>query len=156
MNPRIALRTARPDERLALEDVQRRASLAGDDYREALLAHPEAIELPRAQLEAGQVTVAEADGRVLGFSVVLPREDGGAELDGLFVEPEAWGQGIGRQLVEHAVSRSRETGVRALHVIASPRAEGFYARCGFERIGETPTRFGQAVLMRMNLHPARQ
>ncbi|MDY7231844.1 GNAT family N-acetyltransferase [Hyalangium rubrum] len=151
MSSHIALRVARPDERLALEELQRRASLVWEDYREALLAHPEAIELPPAQLEAGQVTVAETDGRVLGFSVVLPREDGAAELDGLFVEPEGWGKGVGRGLVADAAARARAAGVRVLHVIANPRAEGFYARCGFERIGETPTRFGPALLMRMTL-----
>ncbi len=151
MSSRIALRTARPDERLALEELQRRASLEWDDYREALLAHPEAIELPLAQIEAGQVTVAEANGRVLGFSVVLPREDGDAELDGLFVEPKGWGQGVGRGLVEHGAKQARGAGAKALHVIASPRAEGFYARCGFQRTGETPTRFGPAILMRMPL-----
>jgi N-acetylglutamate synthase-like GNAT family acetyltransferase len=151
MNSRVAFRAARTEERLALEELQRRASLEWDEYREALLAHPEVIELPPAQIEAGQVTVAEADGQVLGFSVVLPREDGDAELDGLFVEPKGWGKGVGRGLVEHAAARARSAGVRALHVIANPRAEGFYARCGFERIGETPTRFGSAILMRMTL-----
>ena len=90
-----------------------------------------------------------AEGRVLGFSVVLPREDGDAELDGLFVEPKGWGQGVGRKLVEHAAAQARTAGARSLQVIAGPRAEGFYARCGFERTGETPTRFGPAVLMRL-------
>ena len=151
MNSRIALRAARPEERLALEELQRRASLEWEDHREALLAHPEAIELPLAQIEAGHVTVAEAEGRVLGFSVVLPREDGDAELDGLFVEPQGWGHGVGRGLVEHAAAQARAAGAKALHVIANPRAEGFYARCGFAQIGEAPTRFGPALLMRMNL-----
>jgi GNAT superfamily N-acetyltransferase len=151
MNSPLTLRTAHAAERLALEELQRRASLEWDEYREALLAHPEAIELPLAQIEAGQVTVAEANGRLLGFSVVLPREDGDAELDGLFVEPRGWGQGVGRGLVEHAAARARTAGARSLHVIANPRAEGFYARCGFERTGETPTRFGPALLMRMPL-----
>lgn len=149
----MRLRPARPDERAALEDLQRRASLVWDDYREALSAHPEAIELPAEQIAAGQVIVAERDGVTLGFTVVLPRADDGAELDGLFVEPDHWRSGVGRRLVDAAVAAAREGGAATLHVIANPRALSFYEAVGFERLGETPTRFGPAIAMRKALRP---
>lgn len=88
---------------------------------------------------------------MLGFAVVLPREDGDAELDGLFVEPDAWRRGIGAALVAEAVRRGRARGWRALHVIANARAVPFYERCGFERVGEVMTRFAPAPLMRLRL-----
>jgi GNAT superfamily N-acetyltransferase len=145
------VRLATPDERAALEALQRRASLVWEDYREALLAHPDAIELPIEQIESGRTYVAERQGQVVGFSVVLRRPDGDADLDGLFVEPAYWRQGVGRQLIVAAELLAASEGARSMYVIANPRAEGFYGACAFELIGEQSTRFGAAHLMRKRL-----
>ncbi len=141
----MRIRLARVEERQALEDLQRRASLALPDYREQLEAHPEAIELPSEQLALGQVFVAERDGRTLGFAVLISSE-AEAEIDGLFVEPGQWGQGIGRALIDHAVHKARRKGL-TLAVIAGPTARGFYEKCGFSVEGEAKTRFGPAIRM---------
>jgi GNAT superfamily N-acetyltransferase len=136
-----SIRAAQPDERDALEDLQRRASLALPDYGEQLLANPEAVHLPAAQIANGQVLVAELDKVVAGFAAVV-----GGELDGLFVEPELWGQGVGRALADAATHEARRKGL-ALFVIASPGARGFYEKCGFVLEGEAETRFGPALRM---------
>ena len=107
MNRDISIRLARREEQPALESLQRRASLSNPGDRDALLAHPEAIALPVEQIVAGSVFVAERDGTVAGFAAVVPRPDGGADLDALFVEPHLWKQGIGRRLVEHAADVAR-------------------------------------------------
>ena len=69
-----------------------------------------------------------------------------AELDGLFVEPELWGRGIGRALVDQSVHLARRKGL-TLSVIASPSASGFYEKCGFAVEGGADTRFGPAFRM---------
>lgn len=149
--PAVTLRLARTDEREALEALQWRASLANAGDREALLAHPDAIELPTALIEGGQVVIAEADGETAGFAAVLPREDGALELDGLFVEPGLWKSGVGRALVERCCEMGRERGAGALHVVGNPHAEGFYKSCGFETTGLFETRFGPGLIMRRDL-----
>lgn len=141
----LRFRHARVDERRALEALQLRASLVWEEYRASLLAHPDAIELPDDQLRDGRVRVAERDGRVVGFSVVLPTAPGIVELDGLFVEPDAMRGGVGRALVEDALAQLPDA--RVMQVVANPRAEEFYVRVGFTRIGEAPTRFGPALRM---------
>jgi GNAT superfamily N-acetyltransferase len=151
MDDELQIRTARIDEQAALEAMQRRASLVWDDHRADLEAHPDAIELPPEQLAGGHVFIAERQGRALGFGVVLPREDGQAELDGLFVEPDAWGLGVGRRLIEEAARLARSRGAAALHVVGNSNAEGFYLACGFELLGEAATRFGPALAMRLRL-----
>ena len=137
----LILRLAWPDEQEALEALQRRASLERPEYREQLIADPDAIHLPPAQIANGQVIVAELDGAVAGFAAVV-----GGELDGLFVEPGLWGQGIGRALADAATHEARNRGL-ALTVIASPGARGFYERCGFSVEDEVVTRFGPALRM---------
>ena len=137
----LTIRVARPDERDELEELQRRASLALPEYREQLLAHPNAIHLPSAQVANGQVIVAEIDGRTVGFAAVV-----GGELDGLFVEPDLWRRGIGAALVDAATHQARRKGL-ALTVIANPAAREFYENCGFSLEGEAQTRFGRALRM---------
>jgi len=73
MVSKIVIRPAGVSEREYLEALQTRASLSNPRDREALLAHPDAIELPVSQIEAGQVLVAEQDGTVAGFAAILSR-----------------------------------------------------------------------------------
>jgi len=147
----MQLRAAVIAERDALEALQWRASLNNPGDREALLAHPDAIQLPEAQIAAGHVSVAEKDGAIVGFCVVLPRDDGDAELDGLFVEPGLWRGGIGRALVEAGAELARKRRARRLHVVANPHALGFYRATGFAPSGELATRFGTGITMVMTL-----
>ncbi len=147
--PELRTRVARVSERSRLEELQRRASLANEGDREALLAHPDAIRLPMAQLEARQVFVAERSGLLLGFSAVLDRLDGDTELDGLFVEPDAWRGGVGTHLVARAVRYAADHGAASLHVIGNPHAAEFYEACGFTAYGATETEFGSGTLLRL-------
>ncbi len=147
----LLLRLAEVSERQLLEALQRRASLAWPEDRAALVAHPDAIDLPVAQIADGRTWVAERAGRIVGFAVVLAPDDGDAELDGLFVEPAAWGSGIGRVLMAHAERVARDGGAPSLRVVANARAVGFYEACGFTRAGEERTRFGMAVVLSKTL-----
>ena len=147
----ISIRPARLEEHALLEALQRRASLNNPGDREALLAHPEAIVLPIAQISEGGVFVSEHDGIVAGFAAIVPRPDGGAELDALFVEPHLWKRGIGRLLVDQVAVVARERAATFLHVIGNPHAEGFYLSCGFRMTGTVDTRFGVGLAMRRTL-----
>jgi GNAT superfamily N-acetyltransferase len=137
----LTLRLARSEEHDKLEDLLRRASLELPEYRDQLVDNPEAIYLPVGQIANGQVIVAELDGDVAGFAAVV-----GGDLDGLFVEPDLWGRGIGRTLVDAATHEARKRGL-ALSVIANPRARRFYEHCGFSLEAEVQTRFGPGLKM---------
>lgn len=147
----IRLRDGGADEAEALEGLQRRSSDVWAAYREQLAANPDAIELPQTFIDAGWVRVAVADdGSPIGFSVVIPTDDGVHELDGLFVEPDHLRGGVGRALVQDAAERAVRAGARVLEVTAGP-AQGFYERVGFQVVGAAETRFGPAVRMRRRL-----
>ena len=145
----LLIRRAAVSEQKQLEDLQRRASLTNPGDRDALLAHPDAIELPVAQIAAGRVFVAAWKGALVGFAAVEPRADGASELDALFVDPNMRRRGIARSLVAHcaAVARTRESAF--LYVVGNPHAKEFYAACGFSVMGSSETRFGTGLLMRM-------
>ena len=147
----IVIRPALQAERSSLEALQWRASLANAGDRDSLLANPDAIALPVEQIADGHVFVAERDGVIVGFAAVLPRPDGNAELDALFVEPSLWKRGVGRLLVEHCADVARGRASRILHVVGNPHAEGFYAACGFRTTGAVETRFGAGLAMQRGL-----
>lgn len=56
-----------------LEALQRRASLKWEEYRADLLANPDAIELPIAQLQENLMRIAQIESQRVGFSVVIPK-----------------------------------------------------------------------------------
>ena len=144
----FSIRLALPSEKLELEQLQTRASLNNEGDRDALLAHPDAIQVPVEQIAGGRVFVSEYEGAVAGFAAIEPREDGDSELDGMFVEPSMQRRGIAKSLIEHCAEVVRKQGSTAIHVVANPHAVEFYSACGFEVIGTTQTRFGPGILMR--------
>jgi GNAT superfamily N-acetyltransferase len=151
----VQIRYGKPEERVLLEDLQRRASLAVERYRADLLQHPEAIHLPLAQLQEQRVRVAELGGQITGFSALLPGPVPGPagvqQLDGLFVEPQSWRRGIGRALIEDAARCARAEGAAAIDVVANEDAQAFYARLGFVSQGVIQTQFGPGTSMRYAL-----
>jgi GNAT superfamily N-acetyltransferase len=137
----LTIRLAQPAERQALEALMRRASLALDEYREQLEAHPEAIEVPAQQIARGDVFVAELGNRIAGFAALEKHE-----LDGLFVEPDLWRSGVGAALIREAAHQVRRRGL-SLTVVANPSGREFYEKCGFSVEGDGVTRFGPALRM---------
>jgi GNAT superfamily N-acetyltransferase len=142
--PVARLRDIGDGEAAALEDLQQRASLVWEEYRARLEAHPEVVALPAR----GRLRVAvDEDDRPVGFSVVVAREGGAWELDGLFVEPGHQRTGVGSVLVADVLGRAQADGVTRIDVVAGP-ARGFYERLGFVVVGEAETRFGPALELR--------
>ena len=72
------------------------------------------------------VTVAEEDGRVVGFLAIAPEE---RRLDQLFVLPEMQGRGIGRALFNLAAAKMRD-GFWLSTQLNNHRARDFYTRRG--------------------------
>jgi GNAT superfamily N-acetyltransferase len=147
----VNIRPAVVAERRQLEALQWRASLGNEGDRDALLRHPDAIDLPAEQIAAGSVFVLEEDAAIHGFSAILAREDGDTELDALFVEPGSQRRGFGGRLLEHCAEAARAAGSKGLHVIGNSHAKAFYLSCGFQILGPFETRFGSGLLMRKAL-----
>ncbi len=86
--------------------------------------------------------VAEMDGVIVGFvSVGASRDDDAAgELFAIYVDPEHWGTGVGRELIAAGEERLRELGhgEAILWVLDdNPLARRFYERAGWHHDGTT-------------------
>ena len=132
------IRRARPDEAAALTALATRAK-AHWGYDAAFMERVrDAMSLSPADVEADGVWVLEdGAGRMLGFHRVIAGDP--AEIEDLWVDPDAMGAGHGRRLFEHAVGVATSTGASAIELDADPNARGFYERMGMAQVGETPS-----------------
>jgi GNAT superfamily N-acetyltransferase len=136
--PSIRIRAARTDEAGALSELSQR-SKAHWGYDPAFLdACADELRIdPPALDDARQVwRVAVDDRRIAGVYGLVPLDADTAELEALFVEPDAIGAGIGACLVDDALREARARGYRRLIIQGDPNATGFYAAMGAVRIGE--------------------
>jgi hypothetical protein len=60
-----------------------------------------------------------------------------------------------RMLMIHSERLATAEGAASLWVTAATQALGFYEACGFVRVGDVATRFGQALRMRKSLDATR-
>ena len=131
----IKIRPGRPDEAAALSAI---AFAAKRHW-----GYPESwIELWRDDLtvlpqyiDDNIVYVAEECGQIIGF-VALAVFDEEAEVDHLWVMPEHMGKGVGRQLMQSALSYCNSIAVEYVRVVSDPNAQAFYAKLGAVYQGE--------------------
>ena len=86
--------------------------------------------VPQAVTGVETLVVAERDDEPVGFMGV---QDGRLEM--LFLDPEARGRGLGRQLLEHGISHLDVTELTVNE--QNPQAVGFYEHLGFKTYRRT-------------------
>lgn len=134
----ITLRQARLDELADLSDLCLR-SKAVHGYDEAMLEACRAELTLRAEdLDEDIVLVAERSGCVLGVVQVSVGQEG-CFLEKLFIEPDVSGRGVGRILLEEALTLARQAGAGEIVIESDPSALGFYRRMGAVRNGYVPS-----------------
>jgi ribosomal protein S18 acetylase RimI-like enzyme len=150
---RIHVRDADPGDEPALARIFREASLSNVGDRDALLAHPEALNLA-VDLASGRTRVAtDADGTVLGFATTQHTGPGVLELDDLFVDPKAMRKRVARHLILRIATEADREDVVRIDVTANMHAFGFYEAIGFVAGSQVDTEFGAG--QRMHLDVAR-
>ena len=93
----------------------------------------------RRACSAYQVSVAEDDGRVIGFTAVdLPPDGVEGEIYMVAVDPDAQGTGVGTQLTMAAVEDIRRAGKRAAVVETGGDSAHAPARATYHKAGFTP------------------
>jgi len=93
---------------------------------------------------AGQLLLAELDGRSAGCVALHRLDDGISEMKRLYVRPAFRGRNLGRQLAEAIITEARRIGYRAMRLdtlSSMSAARALYQSLGFcaiPRYNETP------------------
>ena len=86
-------------------------------------------------ISQNETWIAVVDATTAGF-YSLQKDGESLWLDNLWVLPEFMGQGVGKQLFQHAIERSRVFGAYILKIEADPNAQSFYEKMGAHKVGE--------------------
>jgi len=149
------VRDAAPGDEPTLARLFRRASLSNPGDRAALLAHPDALDLPEDLVNRGRTRVAMLPyGTVVGFASTRPTHEGVLELDDLFVDPDWMRRGVARELVLRLVAEASHDRAWRLEVTANPHALDFYQAVGFVIDGRADTEFASGHRMHLDLSGA--
>lgn len=115
--------------------------------RHELLRRPLGLDFTAKELEAERNDMhlaALAGPRVVGTLLLRRVDERVARIMRMAVAPEMQGRSIGRALVAHAEGLAGRAGFESLMMHARASALGFYARCGYERVGEAFLELGIA------------
>jgi GNAT superfamily N-acetyltransferase len=123
------------------------------DFKPDAAKQTRGLRLIIEQLEVGRVFCAVDGNKIVGMVSILftvSTAEGGraALLEDLIVRPEFRGQGIGKQLLNEAISGARSAGCLRLTVLTdaiNDRAQSLYQQAGFIRSTMVPLRLSLAV-----------
>jgi len=134
----VTIRRAEPAECPALSELALRSKGYWGYDRDFLEACREELTVDPADVDRLRVTVAEADGDLVGF-YALGGDPPEGEIWFFFVAPERIGTGIGRTLWRHCVATAARIGLSRIRIESDPNARGFYLARGAVHVGETPS-----------------
>ena len=132
-----AIRRAHPAEAGILSALALRSKAHWGYDADFLTACRDDLTLSADDIASSTVYVCDGVDGPSGYYRLVLQDDGVAELDALFVEPAAMGQGVGRSLWRHAVATAATLGCSEMVWQSDPQAEGFYLTMGARRAGES-------------------
>ena len=89
-------------------------------------------ETYREGCRTGRITIAEIEGRVVGYVDAIP-----GEIVRLFIRPECSGKGLGRQLMDIGLEAAKSEGHEKIKIEATLNAVSFYEHFGFSVVGQS-------------------
>lgn len=131
----IRIRRAVPEDARQIGELAMRSKAYWGYDAEFMQACRPLLMLSPEYIAAHPVFVLEAQGAMVGFYTLLGAEHE-VELDHLFIDPGAIGQGYGTRLFRHAVATAAQLGFRRMVIESDPHAEPFYRVMGAVRFGE--------------------
>jgi GNAT superfamily N-acetyltransferase len=97
--------------------------------------------------------IADDAGRAISVGRLILKPDRQAQVRSMATAEPYRGQGLGRRVLEYLEQQARQAGVATIFLNAREEATGFYAKLGYQPVGEGPTLFGviRHVVMRKDL-----
>jgi N-acetylglutamate synthase-like GNAT family acetyltransferase len=86
--------------------------------------------------------IADDAGGAIAVGRIIFRADGEAQIRSMATAEDRRGLGLGRQIMEYLEQAARRREMRAIFLNARDNAVGFYAKLGYEPVGEGPLLFG--------------
>jgi GNAT superfamily N-acetyltransferase len=135
----IEIRQALESEAIELTNLAIRSKASWGYSEDFLEACRNELTISARDFQTHHLRVAVIDGMIVGFFQLIVNKSE-AELSHLFVEPDYLKQGIGRRLLEDALSLARALKVGKVTLDSDPNSKAFYQHLGAATIGLNPSR----------------
>lgn len=139
----VSIRPAEPRDVPDIERIGERAwnvvyaDVLEQSTIDAALSEWYSVDALRESIEISDVEyfVGERDGEVVGYTACGVNELGKGELAAIYVDPDAWRDGIGSDLLEHVEASGRDAGwteIQIRVIAGNDIACNFYEQHGYE------------------------
>ncbi|MHA7777531.1 GNAT family N-acetyltransferase [Roseibium sp. M-1] len=135
----LKLRAATEADASALTDILHRAKASWGYPEDRMAEYREHWRISEATIRSLKMTVAERNGRPVGFSGLSRQGDDTLMVDFLFVDPDVQGTGVGNLLLRRAEDHARSEGLTRLYLESDAHARAFYERRGFKTLATRPS-----------------
>ena len=137
----LRFRAARPTDAVEMTRLALR-SKAHWGYSSAFMraCRDELTVTAKAIGDDGRYYEVALDGaELVGFYALEDQCEDRIELGAMFVEPGRIGTGVGRLLMQRAITYAARLGARLMEIVADPHALAFYRAAGATHCGECPS-----------------
>jgi predicted GNAT family N-acyltransferase len=86
--------------------------------------------------------IADDAGKAIAVGRIIFKSTGEAQIRSMATAEDRRGQGLGRRIMEYLEQAARQRGATAIFLNARDNAVPFYAKLGYEPVGEGPLLFG--------------
>ena len=137
MTDSIAIRNAVPSEAAHLSALALRSKAHWGYSPEFIQSCKNELTYQPSQIadDKSQFVVAQRRSEIVGFYALEGVSARQFELIALFVEPEHIGDGVGRELMKHALDNVAARSGQSVLIQGDPNAEKFYFAAGAKQIG---------------------
>lgn len=111
----------------------------------------EELTITEAYILENEVYKLVTGNDLIGFYAFLPENNRKVKLNFLFIEPDYIGHGYGKLLLTNFLQRVMNMGYGKVTLDADPFAKSFYARNGFEVVGQLQSTIKDRFLPIMEL-----
>lgn len=111
----------------------------------------EVLTISKEYIATKSVYKLVVNNEIVGYYSFFHESEETIELDNLFVWPDFIGKGFGQILMKDFLLRLENSGIKKVVLDAEPKAEKFYERIGFVKVGEIQTSIKDRFLPKMEL-----
>ncbi|WP_299063465.1 GNAT family N-acetyltransferase [uncultured Polaribacter sp.] len=111
----------------------------------------EDLTITTKMFEDFDVYIFQINTEIAGFYILNRTNITTSFLEFLFVLPKYIKQGIGKQLLAHAIAYCIDSGSKVLNVLSDPNAQAFYAKHGFKVVAKKESSIKDRFLPEMEL-----
>ncbi|PAM92449.1 hypothetical protein B4N84_22305 [Flavobacterium sp. IR1] len=111
----------------------------------------EVLTISKEYIATKSVYKLVVNNEIVGYYSFFHESEETIELDNLFVWPDFIGKGFGQILMKDFLLRLENSGIKKVVLDAEPKAEKFYEKIGFVKVGEMETSIKDRFLPKMEL-----